>query len=301
MMKSSTLDQNLTLLNEQLRDMKEPKEENLKVLLDEYLSLKNEYNNRSLSKLIQISDYLILPIEELIKGDFQCEQIIVNLKTDNLIPKTYKDSQTHLSTFNGMRNVISYLEKVLDQSTLNWLFKKSSLQPRFFNDNEYFGSKGNYLSSHIPVSIFSHLSSYGFLTEHYIQMGSETAENFSFAIKKRIKSLGGPKEVFEVIIHEIIPIGYDRLINYEIINLSKSRCRLKLSPKPEAFNNFQGRPPLSEELYYYLIGAFKGSIDLTNNKVTKTVMLSSSQKAGAQFEIHWHKAIKRPVSLQPSH
>lgn len=301
MMKISTLDQNLTQLNDQLSDDRWLGEQNLKTLLSEYFTLRVENNNKSLSKLIQISDYLLLPIEELVKNDFQSEKVISKLKQGNLLPENYRDPQTHLSTYSGMRNVITYLEKVLDQSTLNWLFKKSSLQPRFFKDSTFNGNKANYLSSQIPVDIFANLSSFGFLKEHYIQMGSGTADNYSDELKNSIQSLKGPKEVFEFIIHEVIPKGYDQLINYEIINISRNKCRLKLRPKDKALNNFLGRPPVTEELYFYLIGAFKGSIDLTDHRVTKTIMISSSQKAGTQFEIHWEKAIKRQASLQLHH
>ncbi|MCF8059285.1 MAG: hypothetical protein K9K67_08315 [Bacteriovoracaceae bacterium] len=296
MMNLTNLDHNLTLLSHLLSEQKNLNEKNLENLISEYLSLRYENNNKSLSKLIQISDYLVLPIEDLIKDEFQSEKIIANLKKENILPDIYRDPNTHFSTYRGMRNVIGYLEKVLDQSTINWIFKKSSFQPRFFKNSDQ-----SYLSSHIPIDIFSHLSSFGFLKEHFIQMGSETTNGYDDVYKNKIKSQKGPKEIMEVVIHEIIPFSYDRLINYELINISKNKCRIKLAPKNEVLDSFLGKPPVSEDLYYYLLGAFKGSIDLTDHKVTKTVQVSSSQRNGTQFDIYWSKAIKKQVWLHDLH
>lgn len=286
-MKNNFLFKNIQNLLSSIKNKRNSHTEALENLIEQFLYLSQIGSNDYLQKLVEISDLIQKPIEKLLNERLDTEESLKLISGEIELPFRYENGDQKRSSLAAMKSSLSYLEKTMDKRTLGILLKDAELTKGFFDNYQ-----GKYLSSFIPFDIFNSLSKFGFSDSHFINMGEETGRTMGSDLKRQLSRCKDTREATEQLVYEIIPKGYDKLYDYKIHKASKKEVKIKIDLKKECKEVFLNNSPTGPELFYYLAGAFKGSLEQTGEEYLSPTLESFGPGKGASLKLLSKSAVQ---------
>lgn len=197
------------------------------------------------------------------------------------IPRRYAQPSEKLSRALGIQIILKFLSNRPSPSYSNRILSRLQLQP------EAFKNPNDFIHPNIYHDLLTELRMEGFSDLTFLKMGQATFSPENTGIKAILSKSKTPKALYTSVHEELFPQLYDRVFDYQLLNITSTGCSGTISLTEEVKDIFHTNTFGNRELCLYKAGVYTSFLAHTLPYFAKVTETSCMYKGDPRCILHF--------------